>query len=172
MRNFIIIIITCVVLVGAGYAAKQMMRPDFPDIITPRINEVVDNFAFESINGKPYTLYDFKGQPIIVHFWATWCAPCVVEFPELATYGRDNPDVIILAISADINEDKMKRFLQQNVPDIPKNMIIARDITDSKIQHQFGTYQLPETYILSNQMILKEKIIGAYKDWRSFQFLP
>jgi thiol-disulfide isomerase/thioredoxin len=42
-----------------------------------------------------------KGKPVVVNFWATWCAPCVKEFPDLVALARERKDVAVISISID-----------------------------------------------------------------------
>src|SRR5690349_20602316 len=55
---------------------------------------------FTDPDGKPVKLADFKGKPVLVNLWASWCAPCVKELPTLDRLARDG-GVQVLAISQD-----------------------------------------------------------------------
>ena len=67
----------------------------------PQIGESARDFVLNDVDGRPITLSDLRGQPIILNFWATWCAPCRVEMPDLqAAYDRHQADgLVILAIN-------------------------------------------------------------------------
>jgi thiol-disulfide isomerase/thioredoxin len=172
MRNLAILIILCAVILGIGYAIPHIMKPTNDNIDLAMMDEQVQNFEFQSLGGDHHALHDFTGNPVMVHFWATWCAPCVVEFPELVQFAINNPNVTIIAVSSDTETDKIDHFLNQYVSNHPPNMIIVHDVRQTITQDRFGTFQLPETYILDSDLVLTEKIIGAYKDWDTFQFLP
>ena len=62
--------------------------------------------AFEDPYGRPARLSDFRGRPVLVNLWATWCGPCVVEMPSLDALARQaGGDVHVLAVSQDMGEE-------------------------------------------------------------------
>jgi len=59
--------------------------------------------AFEDGEGRPVRLSVFRGRPLLVNMWATWCGPCVVEMPSLdALAGRETGNLQVLAVSQDM----------------------------------------------------------------------
>lgn len=83
------------------------------------------NIEFIDTDGKSHFLYDYKGKRILVHLWATWCAPCVEELPTLSQLINDIKDenIIILPISVngefDSNEmiqNFLDRYKLDNIP--------------------------------------------------------
>lgn len=67
--------------------------------------------AFTDLDGKPATLASFRGKPVLVNLWATWCAPCVKELPTL---DRAAEKIRVVAISQDMDgAAKVRPFLEQ-----------------------------------------------------------
>ncbi len=168
--NIIILIVT--VLLGAGLtfwldgslhngkpepAPSPVIAEEKPE------SEKVPDFAFVDLSGKSHHIKDFKGQVVLIHFWATWCAPCVVEFPKLVKLSADHPDIVIIALSSDVHDDKIKNFLKKiAVP--PSNFLIARDQKRKITTDIFQTFKLPETLIVSTGGTIFKKIVGD-ADW-------
>lgn len=74
--------------------------------------EPVD-FTLDDLDGSPVSLSDYRGQWVVVNFWASWCSPCVRELPELARYQRNNPDVRVIGINfEEISSAEARRFLE------------------------------------------------------------
>jgi thiol-disulfide isomerase/thioredoxin len=68
--------------------------------------------AFERPDGSPAQLPDFKGTPLLLNLWATWCAPCVAELPTLDRAAA-TPGIAVLAVSQDTQPDKVAPFLAE-----------------------------------------------------------
>jgi thiol-disulfide isomerase/thioredoxin len=61
--------------------------------------------VFEDPYGRPARLSDFRGRPMLVNLWATWCGPCVVEMPSLdALARREGQNLQVIALSQDLGE--------------------------------------------------------------------
>lgn len=104
-------------------------------------------------------LANYRGKVVLLNLWATWCAPCVEEMPELIELHHDRPNLAILAISVDENADDYKRFLVNHHVDL----ITVRDPSESvaRLYHSDGW---PETYIIDRKGIIRRKIVGD-PDW-------
>jgi peroxiredoxin len=75
---------------------------------------------FEAPNGSKLAMRDFKGQKLLLNFWATWCPPCVQEMPMLDRFYRENhaKGWQVLAIAAD-KADAVRKFAQEKNLQLP-----------------------------------------------------
>lgn len=177
LRNVIIIVALCVTAIGFAltftmYEPKVITGFSNTAFDSEQIGSKVPSFAFETIDGQQGTLDDFQGKTVLIHFFASWCAPCVIEFPELVQALKNNQDdVVMLAISSDNEAADLDLFMDRYAPDIPANIYIIRDDQQKTLTEKFfGTYKLPETYILNADLTVREKIVGAYADWVTVEF--
>jgi thiol-disulfide isomerase/thioredoxin len=70
--------------------------------------------AFEDPDGAPATLADFRGKPVLLNLWATWCAPCVAEMPTLDALAAAEPRLEVLALSQDLDgRQKVESFFAE-----------------------------------------------------------
>jgi thiol-disulfide isomerase/thioredoxin len=71
---------------------------------------------FQDPSGTDVTLADFKGKPLLLNLWATWCAPCITEMPTLDALAARDPDRLqVLVVSQDLNgAEKVDAFFEEH----------------------------------------------------------
>jgi len=106
-------------------------------------------------------LSKLRGRIVVLNLWATFCAPCIEELPSLLALQRQMPDVAVVAVSMDQDPDIYRRFLVEHHVDV----LTVRD-GDQRVNALYGTVQIPETYIIDRQGVLRRKFIGA-QNWTS-----
>lgn len=116
-------------------------------------------FSFTDLEGRKHDLKDFTGKIIILNFWASWCAPCVQEFPALLRIARENKGLVLIALSSDAREEDIQRFMRKQTEPTP-NVYIARDAEDVTLK-LFGISRLPETIIADQKLQQRHKLVGA-----------
>ena len=123
-------------------------------------------FSIKAENGRTMTEKDFGGKVLVLNFWATWCAPCLQEFPELNRFAAETSKdgVVVLGVSVDRNEKLYKRFLTSLQPSFPT----ARD-PEAGIPASYGTFKYPETYVIDRNGKVTTKIEGAIRDWQGLR---
>ncbi len=103
------------------------------------------NFTLPQLNGDPLALGDFLGQWVVLNYWATWCAPCRKEIPELSELHQQRDDITVLGIAyEDIDAAMFQEFLQEFSVSYP---ILIADVYQPP--EPFGAPRvLPTTIIL------------------------
>lgn len=121
-----------------------------------RIGDTAPDFNLQD-SDRTVVLSQFRGQVVILNFWATWCPPCQQELPSLMSM-QDRTrakGVVVLGVSIDVDDGAYHRFLKQrNV-----NFLTVRD-PDQKVSNVYGTHGWPESYIIDRQGVLRRKVIG------------
>jgi len=109
------------------------------------------------------TLSQFRGQVVLLNFWATWCPPCVEETPSMVQMQTRLKDkgVVVLAVSIDDDDAAYHKFLK----DYSVNMVTVRDEA-KKTATLYGTFGWPETYVIDRNGVIRRKFIGPV-DWNS-----
>jgi peroxiredoxin len=119
-------------------------------------------FRLTTLDGRTIDLSAFRGKVVMVHFWATWCPPCVEEMPTLERLYRTmlGQDFELLAVSVDENgAQSVRPFMQRNRLSLPVLLDQRHAVAD-----QYGTFKFPETYLVDREGVIRKKIIGA-ADW-------
>ena len=126
----------------------------------PRIGTAAPDFTVRD-SDHAVTLSQFKGQIVVLNFWATWCPPCIEEMPSLVQMQQrmQSKGVKVLAVSVDVDDGNYRRFLR----DHNVNLLAVRD-PDQKSNGLYGTFKFPETYVIDRGGVMRRKFIGAV-DW-------
>ena len=106
-------------------------------------------------------LANYRGQVVLLNFWATWCQPCMVELPSLLELHHDQPKLAILGVSVDEDGDAYTRFIVRRHIDFTT----VRD-PEEKTAKLFNTDMWPETYVIDRKGFIRRKFVGA-QDWTS-----
>jgi len=133
----------------------------------PALGEMVPNFTLRDETGKVVALSEFRGQIVVLNFWATWCPPCIEEMPSLNRLAEkyQGKGIQIIGLSVDENADAYADFLARNQISFLTLRDAARNTSD-----RYGTFRFPETYIINREGRLARKVIGAV-DWTSQQMV-
>lgn len=126
--------------------------------------DAAPSFTLQTTKQETFALSDYRGKVVLVHFWATWCPPCVEELPQLEKLYRSlqGKDLEILAVSVDDNADRsVTPFLAKHKVSFPvlfdPGGVVAR---------KYGTIKFPETYVLDRSGMVRFKVIGPL-EWTS-----
>lgn len=160
------ILLPILLVCSAGY--YWLMSPSSQ--LSGRTKEVVT--SIDSLVGTSFV--DINEQKLdirsdeniyIVHFWASWCAPCVHEFPQLIELSNQmNGKLFVIAISGDSNQKEIDVFLKSFPEAIAaKNFKIVWD-SDKQILKRWNVNKLPESYIYNQDKKMVKRISGAI-DW-------
>ncbi|MGF1550826.1 MAG: TlpA family protein disulfide reductase [Sphingomonadaceae bacterium] len=91
----------------------EVARAD-PRLDRTRAGKPAPEAMFEDPAGEPANLADFRGKPLLVNLWATWCAPCIAEMPLLDQLAASRDDIKVLALSQDLaGPEKVEAFFAE-----------------------------------------------------------
>jgi thiol-disulfide isomerase/thioredoxin len=116
-------------------------------------------FALTSLDGKKVSLADYKGRPVLVNFWATWCGPCKVEMPWFEEfrkqYAAQGFEILGLADDVDAGKDMIAKVATKAGVSYP---IL---LTDGKVQTAYGGLDvLPMSFYVDRNGVIVEQTAG------------
>lgn len=152
------------VVVAAAVAMWPACASDHSEVV-PAGDQANLDFTLKDMHGKDVRLADFRGKPIILNFWATWCGPCKVEIPalvELADRYRAQ-QLTILGVSVDDRPEDLLTFANEFKINYP----ILVGLGEDKLQETYGAVLvIPVTwFIRPDGTILRKHDGPATKEW-------
>jgi peroxiredoxin len=118
------------------------------------------DFKLKDMHGKTVNLAAYKGQVILLNFWATWCGPCKVEIPEFvrAYTEHKNKGFVVLGVSIDDTPEQLKEFASQWKVNYP--MLL----NDEKLEQAYGPiYGVPVSIFIGRDGSICRKHMGEVK---------
>lgn len=116
------------------------------------------NFTLETLDGGTLTLSDFRGKPVLVNFWATWCGPCRAEFPDFQEASVDNADNLVIIGVNNTTTDQLSE-----VPKFVEEMGVTFPIVLDKTGDVAKAYQifgLPTSVFINSEGEVVEVFTG------------
>ncbi len=118
--------------------------------------DVVPDFSLIDLEGNTVRLGDLKGQPVLVHFWATWCPQCVQELPLLEDFSKKTPDIKVLTVNEDDTGDVVAQFFGGTRP----SFVVLLD-SGGRVADRYKSYKVPETFLIDQNGRFLHRFIGA-----------
>ena len=118
---------------------------------------------------RSFTLSQLRGKTVVLNFWATWCPPCLEEMPSLVRMQKLMKDkaVTVVAVSVDDDASDYHKFLKDHDIDLLTVRESGRRTEEgviAPVSSRYGTFKVPETYIIDRKGIIRRKFIGPV-DW-------
>ncbi|WP_459618688.1 TlpA family protein disulfide reductase [Bordetella sp. 2513F-2] len=114
--------------------------------------------SFPDLQGRPQSLSAWQGRPLVVNFWATWCAPCVKEMPELEALHKKYPKAQFVGMGIDTVE-KMQEFTRK-VPVSYPLLVMGAGAIDTLRGLGNPAGGLPFTLVLNADGSIRRRILG------------
>lgn len=177
---FFILLATGLVF-GAFYLKNYMMLSE-----GARKAATSDIDSFESAFSENDQFFDYQNVKVerssllpaadinltIVHFWASWCEPCITEIPDLLRFVKESEikhtefKIKFIVVSLDENQDDLKRFLK-NFPQLDQQPIVRVWDSADVLSKKFSIDKLPATVFWKKSGDIKK--VHGIVDWKSIQ---
>lgn len=159
-------VLCCLWIISLPVLAQEGVRTAWRDmqVTVPKQALLAPDFVLETVTGRTIRLTEFRGRPVLLHFWATFCAPCVREMPALDTLWRNyrTRGLVILAVAADRGASRVvEDFVRRGSYGFP----VLLD-GEGEVRDRYEVTALPTTYLIGPHGRFLGRMVGE-RDWNS-----
>jgi cytochrome c biogenesis protein CcmG, thiol:disulfide interchange protein DsbE len=172
IKTTLIFLAIAVLFVVGVFKAESLMKPwagtTAPvKVAAPDFLKNISSFSLRDYKGDPLSITQAQleePQRLVVHFWASWCAPCVNEVPELIAYSKKHPTVKFVIVSVDDYQDDIGKFLK-SFPDFNSAGYYKIWDGDKKMTRLFNVDRLPMSIIFDKSQP-EPQFFRSVVDWK------
>ncbi len=165
MKTLILLVVAWAGLTQTDIVAVNLAHADVMadfGVVQPKTRMLAPDFSLKGVDGKVRSLSSLRGKSVMLHFWATWCAPCRQEMPLLHGLSKEleDDDVVLLCVNVDRgNQAGVKDFMGAINPDF--NTLLD---PEGDVRNAYSIRALPTTYLIGRDGKLSGLIMGE-RDW-------
>lgn len=125
----------------------------------PQVGKLAPDFQLPNLEGQPISLSHFRGKPVLVNFWATWCPPCRYEMPYIQEVFDEwsGNGLVVLAINIGESPSTVKDFIQSGNFSFPVLLDTKQDVA-----LKYNVRGIPATFFIDKDGIIQDIRIGAF----------
>ncbi|MDO8282937.1 MAG: TlpA disulfide reductase family protein [Thermodesulfovibrionia bacterium] len=164
MKNLKISLFTLILVAALGLIVVYE-SVNAEDLIPWKGDRVIGSqaadFTIKDLKGNDVTLSSFKGKPVLLNIWATWCPYCRKERAELNELYKEynGKGLVIISVANDRSIEKVKQYIKNN----PASYMVLSD-EDSIVTDAYSVYGLPTNFLIDRNGIIKNKFSG-FRSW-------
>lgn len=150
MRAVLVILVVLAALAGCSDDAARVTGQPEGD------RKEAPEFSLPGLEGGTVRLADFRGEPLLINFWASWCEPCKEEMPEVNRFARTHGDIRVLGIAVNDDPDDSRAFARSVGVRFP--LAVDRDATTGA---RYGVTGLPVTVLVGADGRIVSTVYGG-----------
>jgi cytochrome c biogenesis protein CcmG/thiol:disulfide interchange protein DsbE len=123
------------------------------------VHSLAPDFTLADLDGNPIRLADLRGRPVVLNFWASWCGPCVEEFPLLRQAMSDHAadGLIVIGVVYGDRSEAARSFMARNQATWPAAMDPGQRVADA-----YGILSVPETFFIGRDGTIVARQLGQF----------
>jgi len=160
LRRRLVVVLGGLAILALAFGVVWLQSSKYEPLV---VGMHAPDFSLPDLQGRTQRLSDHHGKVVFLNFWATWCKPCKEEMPSMQVLWDNlkKEDFVMLAVSMD------RVTTTKDIPPYVENLRLTFPIlTDSwgQTDKRYKLMGVPETYIIDQGGVLREKVIGP-RDW-------
>ncbi|MFC0473458.1 TlpA family protein disulfide reductase [Halalkalibacter kiskunsagensis] len=132
------------------------------------IGNIAPDFSLPTLEGNEMSLSDFKGKPIMINFWATWCPPCRAELPDMQRF-YTNHDIVLLAVNG-TNTESSKAHVDDFVGKMGLSFPVLTDL-NGEVASLYQVRPLPTSLFIDETGTIRDIHVGPLNQERMIRQL-
>jgi cytochrome c biogenesis protein CcmG/thiol:disulfide interchange protein DsbE len=131
-----------------------------PKVLSAKVGQAAPDFSLPTLDGGHVQLSDFRGKPVVLNFWASWCTPCRQEFPLLRERVASDAHVALVGVNTqDFVESDGRSFARDQHASWPNGFD-----RDEAVRRGYGVTGLPETFFIDADGVIRSHVIQGLTD--------
>jgi thiol-disulfide isomerase/thioredoxin len=155
MARVLLVVLALAALVVAGCSSEVSVNPTPTEERDPAPEFTLPDLR----DGADISLAAYRGTPVLINFWASWCGPCREEMPRLAAFARDQDEVRVLGVAVNDAPADSRRFADEKDADFP--MAVDRR---GEVVARYGATGLPATVLVDAEGRIVSTVFGPVEE--------
>ena len=148
------------------YEGRDLNQESKPFLV-PSLDAPAPKFELDNLDGKSNQLEDFRGKPILLNFWATWCAPCRLEMPIIQrSYLNNAGELAVIAINNAEDPEDVQAFIDEL--DLTFEVLLD---PEEEAQRLYQVRGYPTTFFIDRDGVIRAQHIGLMTEDQLDDFL-
>jgi len=124
-----------------------------------QIGNLAPDFQLSGLDGQTISLSDFRGKPVLINFWASWCNPCRAEMPFLQRMHEEWADKGLVILAGDIGESPSR--VNKFVESFGLSFLVLLDARQ-EVAREYNIRSIPTTFFIDKNGKIQDMKIGAF----------
>jgi cytochrome c biogenesis protein CcmG/thiol:disulfide interchange protein DsbE len=148
------VLAACGLCLVFGLIGSQAGGFDFG--LPPQTGRMAPDFQLETIEGELVTLGDFRGQPVLLNFWAIWCGPCQEEIPVIQDrFQQHYPDLVVLAVEEGESLSRLQSYIEET------GLTFAVLVGSEAVARRYAIRAYPTSFFIDRNGVIRSIVIGS-----------
>jgi cytochrome c biogenesis protein CcmG, thiol:disulfide interchange protein DsbE len=160
IRKIIYGVVLTLCLIWIFFSRVPAGSPMTDGITAPHQGFHAPDLTLTTLDGNTISLSDFRGQPVILNFWATWCPPCRAEMPVLQQVFQDYKETGLMILTVNSTAHDSPSAVQNFVSEYNLAIPILLD-DQGKATKNYQVSSLPTTYFIDRDGVIHEIVVGG-----------
>ncbi len=132
----------------------------------PEVGKLAPDFQLSALDGGSVSLSDFRGRPVLINFWASWCGPCRYEMPFLQRIHEEQAanGLVVLGVNLGESPDEVREFMGEFGLTFPTLLDSRQDVALT-----YNVRGIPTTLLIDEDGVIRDRKVGAFATMKELE---